>query len=165
MTELPSRPATPMIVPSAAGPEAAGVANDARPRGPFVAAFLNPYVQLAIGAVLVTASELLLRVGARDVTSAGGAAGLFGIAALASAWTWAGIVCYVASFASWLHVLRFIPLGVAFALINVVHVLIPVGAWLLLGEAVSARRWAGVGLVVVGILLVAKPAAAAEAKL
>jgi drug/metabolite transporter (DMT)-like permease len=128
-------------------------------------AFLNPYMQLGVGAVLVTASELLLRLGARNVTPAGGAAGLFGVAALASGWTWAGIVCYVLSFASWLYVLRFVPLGMAFALINVVHVLIPIGAWLLLGEAVSAQRWAGVGLVVAGILLVAKPAARAESKL
>src|SRR4051794_25823787 len=63
--------------------------------------FFNPYVQIALGAVLVTASELLLKKGA---TAAAGNSWL-GVDALASWWTWGGIVTYVLSFASWLYVL------------------------------------------------------------
>lgn len=128
----------------------------------------NPYVQIGLGALLVTASELLLKKGAA-LTATGpaatGPAAWFGVAALGSGWTWAGIVCYVLSFVSWLHVLRHVPLSIAFALINVVHVLVPVGAWLVLHEAISGRRWAGIGLVLCGILLVARPAARAEEEL
>jgi multidrug transporter EmrE-like cation transporter len=123
--------------------------------------FFNPYVQIGVGAVLVTGSELLLKKGA----SVAPGASWTGLNALASGWTWCGIVTYVASFASWLYVLRFVPLGVAFALINGVHVLVPVGCWLFLGEAVSARRWAGIGLVLLGIVLIARDAARAEEKL
>lgn len=124
--------------------------------------FANPYVQIGVGAVLVTASELLLRRGAMHAPTLPGVADVFGVAALGSAWTWAGIVCYVLSFASWLHVLRHVPLSVAFSLINVVHVLVPVGAWAFLGESIHARRWLGIALVLAGILLVARPAARAE---
>jgi multidrug transporter EmrE-like cation transporter len=124
---------------------------------------LHPYAQLAVGSVLVTASELLMKKGA--VTTPAGHVGWFGVAALASGWTWAGIVTYVLSFASWIYVLRFVPLGIAYALINVVHVLIPLGAWALLGEAVSGRRWAGIGLVVAGLLLILRPVVRAEEKL
>ncbi|HEY7118440.1 MAG TPA: EamA family transporter, partial [Tepidisphaeraceae bacterium] len=74
-------------------------------------------------------------------------------------------VTYVLSFASWLYVLRFVPLGVAFALINVVHVLVPVGSWAILGEVVTARRWLGIALVLSGIVLVARQVAVAEEKL
>ena len=124
--------------------------------------FFNPYFQVGFGALLVTASELLLKVGA---ATRGGAIGAFGVAALASGYTWAGIVLYCLSFVSWMHVLRRLPLGVAFALVNVVHVLIPVGCWLFLHERISARRWLGIALVVAGLLLVVKPAAQAEEKL
>jgi drug/metabolite transporter (DMT)-like permease len=141
------------------GPTAAAVP---RRRGP-LAWFLNPYVQLGIGALLVTVSELLMRKGASERGE--GAVGWLGIGALASAWTWAGIVTYVLSFLSWIYVLRFVPLGIAYALINVAHVLIPLGAWLFLHEQLSARRWAGIGLVVCGILLVLRPAVKAEEKL
>src|SRR5260221_13020840 len=82
------------------------------PRG-----FLNPYVQIAIGAALVTASELLLKKGA---TAAAGTSWL-GVDALASLWTWGGIVTYVLSFASWLYVLPYVPVGVAFGFVNVVQ--------------------------------------------
>ena len=77
------------------------------PRG-----FLNPYFQLGLGAVLVTASEILLKIGATAVPSEGWLTEV-GIAALASWWTWAGIVTYLLSFASWLLVLRYVPLGIA----------------------------------------------------
>jgi drug/metabolite transporter (DMT)-like permease len=105
--------------------------------------FLNPYVQIAIGALLVTGSELLLKRGAMT-------------GMLASPWTWGGIVTYVLSFASWLYVLRHLPLSIAFALINIVHVLVPLGAWLLLHETISLQRWAGIFLVLCGTVLVAR---------
>lgn len=123
--------------------------------------FFNPYVQILAGALLVTASELLLKKGA----SVAPGASWTGLNALASAWTWGGIVTYVMSFASWLYVLRFVPLGIAFALINGVHVLVPVGSWVFLGETLSARRWAGIGLVVCGVLFIARDAARVEEKL
>jgi multidrug transporter EmrE-like cation transporter len=124
--------------------------------------FLNAYLQIALGALLVTASELLLKSGA---SSRAAEIGVFGVAALGSARTWLGILTYCLSFASWVHVLRTIPLGIAFGLINVAHVLVPLGCWIFLGEAISPARWLGISLVIVGLVLVAKPVAAAESKL
>lgn len=139
-------------------------APGATARGPLPpGGFLNPYVQIAVGAVLVAASELMLKKGASASVGRGG--GWLGIAALGSPWTWGGIVCYVASFLSWLHVLRFVPLSIAFPLINIVHVLVPLGALVFLHEPVSLRRWLGIALILVGILVIMRPAASAEAKL
>ena len=123
--------------------------------------FFNPYVQIVAGAILVTASELLLKKGA----SVAPGASWTGLNALASAWTWGGIVTYVLSFGSWLYVLRHLPLGVAFALINAVHVLVPLASWAFLHEAVSGRRWTGIGLVLAGIVMIAGNVAKAEERL
>jgi drug/metabolite transporter (DMT)-like permease len=100
----------------------------------------NPYVQIAIGALLVTISELLLKKGA----VAGG---------LTSGWTWIGITTYILSFLSWLYVLRHLPLSVAYPLISVVHLLVPLGAWLILGEMISTRRWIGIACVFTGVVM------------
>ncbi len=105
--------------------------------------FLNPWVQIGCGALLVTASELLLKKGAVS-------------GALASGWTWLGILTYLLSFASWLYVLRHLPLSVAFSLINIVHILVPLGAWAILGETVSLHRWIGIGCVLCGTVIVAR---------
>jgi len=121
--------------------------------------FLNPYVQIGLGALTVTASELLMKVGAdsRPQTIAG-----LGIFALASWWTWLAILFYLISFASWIYVLRILPLGIAYGLINVVHILIPLGCWIFLGEVVSPQRWLGITLVLAGLLLIVKPVAKLE---
>jgi drug/metabolite transporter (DMT)-like permease len=100
----------------------------------------NAYVQIAIGALLVTASELLLKKGA----IAGG---------LASGWTWIGILTYMLSFASWLYVLRHLPLSIAYPLISVVHLLVPLGAWLILGEMIPGQRWIGIACVFCGVVM------------
>ena len=105
--------------------------------------FLNPYVQIGLGALLITASELLLKRGATS-------------GALASPWTWMGITTYLLSFASWLYVLRHMPISVAFPLINIVQVLVPLGAWWILGESIPLQRWIGISLVLCGTLLVAR---------
>jgi len=127
--------------------------------------FLNPHLQIGLGAVLVTVSELMLKKGASATADTTAVAGWLGIAALASWWTWAGILCYVLSFLSWLHVLRYVPLSIAFPLINAVHVLVPLGALLFLHEPVSLKRWMGISLILIGIVAIMRPAATVEAKL
>lgn len=101
----------------------------------------NPYVQIAVAALLVTTSELFLKTGATH-------------GALASGWTWLGILSYLLSFACWLYVLRHLPLSVAYPLISVVQVLVPLGAWLFLGETITMRRWIGIAIVLCGTFLV-----------
>ncbi|HEX8914239.1 MAG TPA: SMR family transporter [Humisphaera sp.] len=126
----------------------------------------NPYVQIAVGAVATTAAELLLKAGATETADAARVGGVFGVAALASWWTWGGIAAYILSFLNWIAALRYLPLGVAYCLINSVQVLVPAGAWLFRSEHVSPARWAGIALVTAGIVLIGvgrnKPAAEPE---
>jgi drug/metabolite transporter (DMT)-like permease len=78
---------------------------------------------------------------------------------------WWGILFVILSFLSWLYVLRFIPLTVAFPLSRVVDVLVPLSCWLVLGETISVRRWLGIALVIIGLAVVAKPVARLEERL
>jgi drug/metabolite transporter (DMT)-like permease len=78
---------------------------------------------------------------------------------------WWGILFVVLSFLSWLYVLRFIPLTIAFPLSRVVDVLVPLSCWLVLGEMISVRRWLGIALVIIGLAVVAKPVARLEERL
>lgn len=158
-TETPSR------VPSTASP----VASDRDPlnageRPVWPRGFLHPHVQLALGVALVTVSELLLKHGAEHASQLGHESWT-GIAALRSLWVWGGIACYVASFVSWLHVLRFVPLVLAFNVMNLVHVTIPAGAAFVLGESLPPLRLAGIALIVLGVALLAPALASMETKL
>jgi undecaprenyl phosphate-alpha-L-ara4N flippase subunit ArnF len=126
---------------------------------------LNPYLQLGASAIFMCAGEMFLKLGASASLAISAEPDIFGLAALASELTWIAIALHVISFISWLQVLRFMPLTQAYPLINCVHVLVPLAAWLFLKETISLTRWAGIALVVTGIFLAAGAAAEAEEKL
>ncbi|MDB5174278.1 MAG: family multidrug resistance protein [Phycisphaerales bacterium] len=134
-------------------------------RPAIVAWLLNPYVQILIGALLASAGEVLLAKGAKAPVSRTLAGPLFWLEPLGSGWTWIGIVSYVLSLLSWLYVLRYVALSVAFPLINVVHVFVPLGAKVFLHETVPPRLWMGITLILVGVLVIARPLMKAEKKL
>ncbi len=131
----------------------------------FLRLFGNPWLQIALNALIVTASELFLKTGARNTAHFNRSFAWTGITGLASLWTWLGIVCVILSLISWLYVLRQIPLSIAFPLSNVVHVLVPLTSWIFLNELISPRRWLGIALVLAGLIIVAKPFARIEDKL
>jgi drug/metabolite transporter (DMT)-like permease len=124
----------------------------------------DPRLQLALSVLCVLFSELLLKRGASDTASAASWSWT-GLNSLASPLVWWGILFVIASFLSWLYVLKYIPLTIAFPLSRVVDVLVPLSCWIFLGETISARRWCGIALVVIGLAVVAKPVAKLEERL
>jgi len=104
----------------------------------------------------VFVSELLLKRGVTEVAEPESALSWTGLNGLASPLVWWAILLIVASFISWLYVLRYVPLSVAYPLSRVVDVLVPLGCWFFLSERISALRWCGIALVVTGLGLVAK---------
>ncbi len=127
--------------------------------------FANPWLQLGLSVLCVLASELLLKRGASEVANPNSALSWTGINGLTSPFVWWAILLVIVSFASWLYVLKYIPLTVAFPLSRVVDVLVPISCWIFLGEIISARRWCGIALVIAGLALVAKQVARLEEKL
>jgi undecaprenyl phosphate-alpha-L-ara4N flippase subunit ArnF len=127
--------------------------------------FGNPWLQLGLSVLCVFVSELLLKRGVTDVAEPGSAFSWTGINGLKSPLVWWAILLIVASFISWLYVLRYVPITVAYPLSRVVDILVPLGCWIFLGELISTTRWCGIALVVVGLALVAKPVAQIEERL
>jgi drug/metabolite transporter (DMT)-like permease len=127
--------------------------------------FANPWLQLWLSIICVTTYELLLKRGAAETANLAESWAWTGISGLASPYTWAAIVLVILSFITWLHVLRYIPLSIAFPISQVVHVLVPLCSWLFLGEVIISLRWCGIALVSLGLAVVAKPVARLEERL
>lgn len=127
--------------------------------------FGNPWLQLALSVICVLVSELLLKRGATDTADPASEWSWTGINSLTSSLIWWAIILIIISFISWLYVLRYVPLTLAFPLSRVVDVLVPLSCWLVLGETISTRRWLGIALVVIGLAIVAKPVARLEEQL
>jgi drug/metabolite transporter (DMT)-like permease len=127
--------------------------------------FANPWLVLGLEVICVLVYELLQKRGATETANLSQTWSWTGITALVSPMVWLAMLLMIVSLLSWLHVLRYIPLSIAFPLSRVVDVLIPLGCWVVLGENISPRRWCGIALVIVGLMLTAKPVARLEEKL
>jgi len=142
--------------------------HDAAPKSPLPTParglFWNPYFQIFLTVVLTAGAQILLKIGASHSAGDASVGAWLGLDELANGWTWLGILAFVSSFGSWLYALRFLPLGLAFSLTNGVHILVPLGAWLFLHEALTPLRMSGIGIIIVGILLLAQSVARAEEK-
>lgn len=72
-------------------------------------------------------------------------------------WFLVGAACYIGSFVTWLVTLRHFPVTRAFPLfLGTTYAAVTVGAVAILGEHLTAPRLAGVALVGVGVVLLAR---------
>jgi drug/metabolite transporter (DMT)-like permease len=129
------------------------------------AGFGNPWLQLGLSIACVAIYELLLKRGAAETANLSSRWSWTGLSGLASIYVWIGIVFVILSLITWLYVLRYIPLSIAFPISQAVHVLVPLGSWLVLGENIIGLRWGGIALVSLGLAVVAQPVARFEEKL
>ncbi len=116
-----------------------------------------PYGGVIACALCVTASEVFMKKGADAVVQVPSFLQGLGISGLTSGWVWVGVLFYLLSFVFWLKVLRLLPLNVAFNLVNIEHVFVPLASALFLGESITLGRWIGIALVLAGVLVIAKP--------
>ena len=127
--------------------------------------FANPWFQFVLNVIGVVVYELLLKAGASATADPARTWSWLGITALQSPLTWLGIAVIIVDLIIWLYILKHIPLSIAFPLSRAVDVLVPISCWLILKEAISPLRWGGIALVIVGLVIVAKPAAELEERL
>ena|SRR5438045_5140422 len=127
--------------------------------------FANPWFQFVLNVIGVVVYELLLKAGASATADPARTWSWLGITALQSPLTWLGIAVIIVDLIIWLYILKYIPLSIAFPLSRAVDVLVPISCWLILKEAISPLRWGGIALVIVGLVIVAKPAAELEERL
>ena len=127
--------------------------------------FGNPWLHLGVSIACVATYELLLKRGAVETAHVSERWSWTGLTGLTSIYVWVAIVFVIISLITWLYVLRYIPLSIAFPISQAVHVLVPLGSWLILGENIVTLRWIGIAFVSLGLAVVAKPVARLEEEL
>ncbi len=118
---------------------------------------------LAVSVACVTIYELLLKRGAAETANPNSQLVLDRtFRDWDSVYVWIAIGFVILSLITWLNVLRYLPLSIAFPISQAVHVLVPLGSWLVLGENIVTLRWIGIAFVSLGLAVVAKPVARLE---
>ena len=67
-----------------------------------------------------------------------------------------GLLCYVVSVVVWIIGLSRVPVSMAYPMLSLGYIVNAVAAHYLFGEAVTPSRWLGMGLIIVGVWLVAR---------
>ena len=116
-----------------------------------------PYWGVLCCALFVTASVVCLKKGVDNTQDLLNAVSWLEMLPLVSGWVWAGILCFITSFIFWLKVLKVLPLNIAFNLVNIEHVFVPLASYFFLGEIISPMRAAGIGIVLLGVWVIAEP--------
>lgn len=73
---------------------------------------------------------------------------------LGSPYAWLAALCYLATYVLWIAILQGSALANAFPLTALSYVTVPVGAWLIFGEAVSLKPAIGIALICAGVALI-----------
>ena len=67
-----------------------------------------------------------------------------------------GIACYVVSLVLWIMALSRVEVSIAYPMLSIGYVINALVAWHFFGESVNAMRMAGIGVIIVGVFLVAR---------
>ena len=67
-----------------------------------------------------------------------------------------GLTCYVISVVVWIMALSRVEVSIAYPMLSIGYVVNAIAAWWLFGEALSAMRLSGIGIIIVGVYVVAR---------
>ena len=67
-----------------------------------------------------------------------------------------GLICYAVSVIVWIVALSRVEVSIAYPMLSIGYVVNALLAWWLFGEDLNAQRWLGIGVIVVGVVLVAR---------
>lgn len=119
----------------------------------------SSFMLVMTGVLLNAAAQLLLKAGTNSV-------GAFAFSlenALPVGWKLAtephivgGLACYVVSVVVWIMALSRVEVSVAYPMLSVGYVVNAIAAWYLFGEAVTPTRLAGIGIIILGVYVVAR---------
>ena len=118
--------------------------------------------QLALiltGVLLNAIAQLLLKAGAGSLAGVelrAGNALLIAGRLLTSLPILAGLTCYVLSVVVWILALARVEVSVAYPMLSIGYVVNALAAWWLFGENLSGARLAGIGVILLGVWLVAR---------
>jgi multidrug transporter EmrE-like cation transporter len=111
------------------------------------------------GVLLNAAAQLLLKAGANAVGPFAYTPSNILHAGFDLARQWpviGGLACYVVSVVVWILGLTRVDVSVAYPLLSLGYVVNALAAWYLFGEALGAQRMIGIGVIIIGVVLVAR---------
>ena len=117
---------------------------------------LTSIALIVFSIICSVAGQTVLKLGTTQMGSHPNAGAEFLLTAFRSPLVWLGLVFYGVSVLAWILVLSRLPLSLAYPFLALNFVLIAITSSVFLGESIPPMRWGGIGLIIAGILLIAR---------
>jgi multidrug transporter EmrE-like cation transporter len=120
---------------------------------------LATFALILTGVMLNAAAQLLLKAGVQPLGAL--SVGLHNLlpTAVKVLMQWpiiAGLACYVVSVGVWIVGLSRVEVSLAYPMLSLGYVVNALAAWWLFGEALGPMRWAGMMLILAGVLVMSR---------
>jgi multidrug transporter EmrE-like cation transporter len=103
---------------------------------------------ILVGVLLNAAAQLLLKAGTNAMP--------LGVRLALEPHILGGLACYVVSVVVWVVALSRVPVSIAYPMLSIGYVVNAIAARYLLGETLTPMRLAGIGIIVLGVFIVAR---------
>lgn len=103
---------------------------------------------LLVGVLLNAGAQLLLKAGTNAMP--------LGLGLAFEPHILGGLACYAVSVVVWVVALSRVPVSIAYPMLSIGYVVNAIAARYLLGEAVTTMRLVGIGIIVLGVFVVAR---------
>lgn len=122
---------------------------------------MNPvaFALVLTGVLLNAVAQLALKASVREE----GAIGLTLADAVPTAlriaaepWLWLGLSCYVVSVVVWILALSRVEVSIAYPMLSIGYIINALVAWAWLGEVLSVNKIAGIAIITVGVIVLAR---------
>ena len=119
---------------------------------------MNPKAMIWISVVLSAVAQIFLKRGLTNLQARkSNREGVLGLATgiLSQPFIWSWGICFVAAMGLWLGGLQKLDLSYAYPLVSVGYVLVTILSAVVVHEHVDNRRWLAVGVISLGVILIA----------
>ncbi len=120
---------------------------------------VTSFLLVLCGVLLNAAAQLLLKAGTNAVGAFEFTARNVGVVAPQLALEphiLGGLLCYAISVVVWIMALSRVEVSIAYPMLSIGYIVNALAAWYLFGEAVTAMRLIGIGIIVIGVVIVAQ---------
>lgn len=111
------------------------------------------------GVLLNAVAQLLLKAGARAIAGVQftlAHAGMLAERLAFNAPILAGLACYAVSVVVWVLALSRVEVSIAYPMLSIGYVINAIAAWMLFSESLTAGKLAGIGIIILGVWMVAR---------
>lgn len=115
------------------------------------------YLIMATSIILAIAGQLLMKKGMMSFGTFPVSQMLVNIIPMfLNPWVFIGFVCFGLSSLFWLVVLSRMELSLVYPMVSVAYVVVAIFSWYFFKENLTVVRWAGIGLIILGVILISR---------